>query len=368
MAQLTSAPTELDLQMVQGNPFVLAVSASFSDAFGNPIAWGDITHWTAAVGTGSSAQSPTITSPSAGLLYLTWTPAQTEAVGQNLWNLSAYVLGAGPFTLVSGNCQGTPPNTPGSSTGSAANLSVAVGAGTASLTVTLSGAAFVGATGPQGATGATGVQGATGSLGATGATGAGATGATGSQGATGATGAGATGATGVTGATGASGPAAGKGTTNVSAQSLTASSYNVVTGTSIALPSGAAVGSRYRFHIGLIKTSAGSASWNVRVAFGTNNTTSDSAVATWTSGTNTAAVDQAILIIEATCTAASGSFSCTAFYSNTLTNATGLGVLNAAPGSTATFNANATSPFIHVDVEPGASAVMTGWGSAEQLV
>jgi len=38
LTQITSAPSNLNLQMVQGNPFVLAVSASFSDAFGNPIA------------------------------------------------------------------------------------------------------------------------------------------------------------------------------------------------------------------------------------------------------------------------------------------------------------------------------------------
>ena len=130
------------------------------------------------------------------------------------------------------------------------------------------------------------------------------------------------------------------------------------------------MGSRFRWRVGLIKTAAGTSAWNVRVAFGTADTNSDAAVATWTSGTNTNAIDQAHLVIEAVCTAigASATFACIAFYTNTLTNATGLGVLNAAPGSTATFNANATSPFIHVDVEPGASAVMTGWGSAEQLV
>jgi hypothetical protein len=124
--------------------------------------------------------------------------------------------------------------------------------------------------------------------------------------------------------------------------------------------------------VGLTKTAAagGTNTWQVRLAFGTAGTNSDAAIATWTSGTNTAAIDQAILVIEVRVTGTGGTATATgiAFYNNTLTNATGLGIINAAPGSTATFNAGATTPFIHVDVSPGASAVMTGWGSAEQLV
>lgn len=163
------------------------------------------------------------------------------------------------------------------------------------------------------------------------------------------------------------------GTANASAQSLTASSANLITGTSIPLATGALrVGNRFRFVIGLTKTGAGTATWTAVVKFGTADTTSDGAIATWTSGTNTALIDTAILIIECNITAigsgTSATASCMAFYTNGQGTAiTGLGSIAAAPGSTAGFNSTATSPFLHVDITPGASAVMTGWGSAEQV-
>lgn len=165
----------------------------------------------------------------------------------------------------------------------------------------------------------------------------------------------------------------GQGTPNTAAQSLTASSANLVTGTSVALVTGALnVGTRYRFHLGVNKTAAGVATWTAAVKLGTANTTSDAAIATWTSGTNTALIDTAILIIEVTVTAlgsgTSATAKCMAFYVNAQGTAiTGLGSIAAAPGSTAGFNSTATSPFLHIDITPGASAVMTAWGSADQV-
>lgn len=162
----------------------------------------------------------------------------------------------------------------------------------------------------------------------------------------------------------------GRGTPASSAQSLTASSANLVTGTSVAVPTGLlAVGNRYRFTLGFIKTAAGVATWTAAVKWGTANTIADSAIATWTSGTNTAAIDQAILVIEVVIATlgAAATANCIAFYCNQQTNVTGLGNIAAAPSPTATFASTLTNPFLHVDVTPGASAVMTGWGMAEQV-
>jgi hypothetical protein len=131
------------------------------------------------------------------------------------------------------------------------------------------------------------------------------------------------------------------------------------------------VGQRFRWTINLIKTAAGTATFAVKVKYGTNGTTADAAIASWTSGTNTAAIDQASLVIETTITALGSGSSATAssiaYYSNTLTDVTGLGRINHVPGSTAGFDSTAATPFFHVDITAGASAVMTGVGMAEQI-
>ena len=171
---------------------------------------------------------------------------------------------------------------------------------------------------------------------------------------------------------GASNPVVGGvGTPATAAQSLTAGSANVATGTLVALPtSNLRVGSRFRFEIGLIKTAAGTATWTAVVKYGTAGTTGDAAIATFTSGTNTAAIDQATLAIEVVVATlgAAATANCIAMYCNTLTNATGLGSIPLTPGSTAAFDSTAANPFLHVDITPGASAVMTSVASAERLV
>jgi hypothetical protein len=165
----------------------------------------------------------------------------------------------------------------------------------------------------------------------------------------------------------------GRGTPDTTAVSMTVGSYTMVTGTKIALvTSELAVGARFKFTVGMDKTAAGVATFGVRLAYGTVGTAAgDSAVATWTSGTNTAAIDQAILEIIAQCTAigsgTSATWACLAIYVNTQTNATGLGKISPAPGSTAGFNSTATSPFLHIDINAGTAAVMTAWGNAERI-
>ena len=166
------------------------------------------------------------------------------------------------------------------------------------------------------------------------------------------------------------GLARGFGTPDTTAASLTASQYNVVPGTTITLNSPLAVGSRFRFHVGVLKTGAGTNTWITRVAIGTHGTTADTLVASWTSGTNTALADRATLILEVVITAigagTSATAACTAFYVNQATDSTGLGSISVATSSTAGFNAT-TATSIHVDVEPGSGATMTAWGMAEQL-
>lgn len=164
----------------------------------------------------------------------------------------------------------------------------------------------------------------------------------------------------------------GLGTPASATTALTAATEVLQGGTLFQLPTSyLAVGQRYRWHIGIEKTAAGTATWVAKVKFGTNGTTADAAIATWTSGTNTAAIDQCTLDIECRITAlgsgTSATAACTAFYVNTLTNATGLGRIDPVPTPTAGFDSTAATPYMHVDITAGASAVMTGVGMAEQV-
>src|SRR5207302_11253041 len=107
--------------------------------------------------------------------------------------------------------------------------------------------------------------------------------------------------------------------------SLTASAANVVTGTKFQLATGSLfVGQRFRFELVVTKTAAGTATWNLIVKYGTAGTTSDGAIATWTSGTNTAAIDKATIGIDIVILTlgASATAACTAMYVNRLTDVT----------------------------------------------
>jgi len=148
-------------------------------------------------------------------------------------------------------------------------------------------------------------------------------------------------------------------------QSLTASSDNILTGGVVALSLGDIyVGMCVEWDVQLIKTAAGTSTWSMYVRVGTTTAgaTSDTAVATWTSGTNTAAIDQSSIRVKARCTSitsGSATFACAAFAQNELTTATGLGLFaSPIPGSTATVTVS-TAQSIHLDITPGASAVMT---------
>lgn len=153
-------------------------------------------------------------------------------------------------------------------------------------------------------------------------------------------------------------------------QSVTASTLTQITGTKLALPTGCLfVGARISWELVIIKTAAGTSAWTVDVRFGTAGTTADASIASWTSGTNTAAIDQARLriVCQILTTGASATARCNAFYVNTLTNATGLGRISGAPTSTATFNSDAANPYIHICMTPGASQVTTVMGETQVI-
>jgi sugar lactone lactonase YvrE len=154
------------------------------------------------------------------------------------------------------------------------------------------------------------------------------------------------------------------------AATMTASSANIVSGSLFRLATGEiSTLTRFRFEIGIAKTAAGVATWKADVKFGTAGTTADATIATFTSGTNTAAADQAtlVIVVNVLTTGATATANCLAFYQNQLTSVTGLGSLPGVPGTTATFNSTAAQPYLHVDITPGASAVMNAWCSAERL-
>jgi hypothetical protein len=163
------------------------------------------------------------------------------------------------------------------------------------------------------------------------------------------------------------------GTPSSSTTALTASTRIVIGGSLFSVPTnGLAVGQVYQWTIGIIKTTAaGAATWTAIVSIGSTGTNSDPSVATFTSGTNTGAVDQAILVITCRITGLGSSTSataaCNAAYCNTLTNATGLGTIPMIPGATAGFDSTVTTPNLHIDITMGASAVCTSVCSAERI-
>ena len=164
----------------------------------------------------------------------------------------------------------------------------------------------------------------------------------------------------------------GAGTPDSATVALTASTQVVVPGTKVLLPTNdLKIGSTFAFSICMLKTAAGSATWTAKVCFGTAGTNSDGAIATWTSGTNSGVIDKAMLDIIVRVTALGSGTSATALcqaqYVNSLTSTTGFGDLPMIPGSTAGFNSIATTPYIHLDITMGSSAVVTAVGNAERL-
>lgn len=149
------------------------------------------------------------------------------------------------------------------------------------------------------------------------------------------------------------------------AQSLPASATTLMNGSSIPVPTnGLLPGMKFRWDVNQIKTSAaGVTAWTGAVKFGTANTTADTAINSFTSGVNTAAIDTAqfSIILEITAVGSGSSATCkaTCLYIHNLAAATGLSVLPVA-GTPTAFNSTLASPFLHLDITHGALIVATG--------
>lgn len=152
---------------------------------------------------------------------------------------------------------------------------------------------------------------------------------------------------------------------------LTVAALNLVPGTLIQIPTNSVrVGSRFRFTIGVDKTAAGTVASTYKVKWGTNGTTADAEIASWTSATNTAIADGGTIVIDVTIASLGGSATCTAVAivgKGPGTGATGLAQIGPAPTLTTVFNSAATNPFLHVDITPGTAQVMTASGMVEVL-
>lgn len=141
----------------------------------------------------------------------------------------------------------------------------------------------------------------------------------------------------------------------------------LVPGTSLQLPTNALrVGSVIAFDVSIDKTSVGTAAWVLGVKFGTANTVADTAIATFTTGVNSAAVDMATIKVFLTITAVGSGTSATCTASAIYTKSTGpaalgLGVLPVV-GTPVAFNSTLASPFVHIDIIAGTSEVMTANG------
>lgn len=151
MANITIAPTPLDLTGVAGDPFALLLTVAVTDASGNPIPWSSVTSPVVEVVdyylNTIPNTIPTLTSPTPGQWLLAWTPTQTAALGgQQIvnWALSATINGVGPLALVAGAVNMQPDTTPGMSTNSTAPLAVQVGTNNVAIAVTTTGIPFLG--------------------------------------------------------------------------------------------------------------------------------------------------------------------------------------------------------------------------------
>jgi hypothetical protein len=88
---------------------------------------------------------------------------------------------------------------------------------------------------------------------------------------------------------------------STAAQVLTAATLTYLTGSKLKVPAGGlVVGTKLRWVFSLTKTAAGTATSTIAIVFGTAGTTADTARVSFTKPAGTAAVDEALVTIEAT--------------------------------------------------------------------
>lgn len=147
-------------------------------------------------------------------------------------------------------------------------------------------------------------------------------------------------------------------------QTISAATSTLITGSLLAIPpQGFQVGTTYRWTIFASKTSsAGTASRSFFVRIGTTGTTSDTAVATITSGAGTAATDAGVFIITMTIvTLGATAAAVCQFWMTHNGNTAGWSTTpsQASTATMATFNSTTAQQFISVSITTGASETAT---------
>src|SRR5690349_17760883 len=87
--------------------------------------------------------------------------------------------------------------------------------------------------------------------------------------------------------------------TALQSQVTVAGTVYYINGSAVALPADYAVGTKFRWTIAMAKTAAGTGAFNIHIKVGTAATVADTSVVTQSIGTQTAAVDNMMLDINA---------------------------------------------------------------------
>lgn len=149
MATIHISPAPLNLSGVAGDPFAVTLTVTAKTETGATIPWATLTDPVVVVtnrGATDTAAYPTVTSPESGKWLLTWSTAETAAIGRYPsmpWSLSCTIQGSGPNALVAGSISMAASTQPGTSSSTSASLAVTVGPAEVSVTVTTGGSAGV---------------------------------------------------------------------------------------------------------------------------------------------------------------------------------------------------------------------------------
>lgn len=148
---------------------------------------------------------------------------------------------------------------------------------------------------------------------------------------------------------------------SVANQAIAAATLTLLTGSSFAIVDRLRAGSTFRWIVSGTCAAAGTAANTITVRIGTNNTTADAAVATFTTTVGTAAVSQYEFVVNFTVRTLGAAATATGFC--TVTNSASTGFINAVTNALnptmATFNSTTSPLFVHLDITTGAAKTLT---------
>jgi hypothetical protein len=115
--------------------------------------------------------------------------------------------------------------------------------------------------------------------------------------------------------------------TTLQSQVTVAGTVYYITGTTLAVPTDVAVGTKFRWTVAMAKTAAGTGAFNIHIKRGTAGTTADTSDVTQSIGTQTAVADNMMLDIEVIITTigASGAYYWSIIPTTKAASATGFG-------------------------------------------